>query len=348
MRCGLWSRHALLAALALTTAARTTAGGAPLNFVDDAGRSVVIPAVVTRVLAAGAPAEVLLYTLAPDKLAARNHAPSDAAKALMPERYRHPAILDQLPSRRNDAADRAFLAFQPDLYVDYGSLDEGYVASLNIVQARTKVPTVLLDGRLERIPETYRRLGQLIGEQRRGDQLGNAATRLLSRYHDKLLGAGRAAPRIYVACAADPLVACTREDAGSEVIRWLGAVNVADDAARDRRVTTAELLRWSPDLIVLSNPTALAALRGDAELAGLPALRDGRIVIWPDAPFSWGAQPPSINRLAGMVWLAGTLGDVQSSRASISDLRRFYKTFYHHAVSAKDIAVLSGKNRAAH
>ncbi len=37
-------------------------------FVDDAKRSRVLPPRVTRVLAAGGPAEVLLYTLVPEML----------------------------------------------------------------------------------------------------------------------------------------------------------------------------------------------------------------------------------------------------------------------------------------
>ena len=44
-------------------------------FVDDAGRRVALPASVEKVFAAGAPAEVLLYTLVPEKLAGRNMVP---------------------------------------------------------------------------------------------------------------------------------------------------------------------------------------------------------------------------------------------------------------------------------
>ena len=38
------------------------------RFLDDAGRSVALPSRVSRVFAAGAPAEVMVYTLAPDLL----------------------------------------------------------------------------------------------------------------------------------------------------------------------------------------------------------------------------------------------------------------------------------------
>ena len=41
-------------------------------FVDDASRRVALPQRVNRVFAAGAPAEVLLYTLTPEMLVGRN------------------------------------------------------------------------------------------------------------------------------------------------------------------------------------------------------------------------------------------------------------------------------------
>ena len=46
---------------------------------------VLLPARVSRVFAAGAPAEVLLYTLVPDMLVGRNHMPTAAALELTEE-----------------------------------------------------------------------------------------------------------------------------------------------------------------------------------------------------------------------------------------------------------------------
>jgi hypothetical protein len=52
--------------LAATTA---PAGTGPRVIVDAAGRQLALPAVVTRVFAAGAPASIFLHTLAPETLA---------------------------------------------------------------------------------------------------------------------------------------------------------------------------------------------------------------------------------------------------------------------------------------
>ena len=54
------------------------------RFVDDAKREVQLPPRVSRVFAAGAPAEVLLYTLVPDMLAGRNRLPEGDAVEFFP------------------------------------------------------------------------------------------------------------------------------------------------------------------------------------------------------------------------------------------------------------------------
>ena len=87
---------------------------------DDAKRTVSLPASVNRVFAAGAPAEVLLYTLAPDRLAGRNRVPEGPAIEFFPPAFRNPVFIRQLPEVDNPAADAELVALKPDVYVDYG------------------------------------------------------------------------------------------------------------------------------------------------------------------------------------------------------------------------------------
>src|SRR5690349_12889155 len=53
------------------------------NVVDSAGRTVEIPVTISRVLAAGPPASVLLYTLAPEKMIGWVRTPSAAEKPFL-------------------------------------------------------------------------------------------------------------------------------------------------------------------------------------------------------------------------------------------------------------------------
>ena len=151
------------------------------RFVDDAKREVQLPSRVSRVFAAGAPAEVLLYTLVPEMLVGRNRVPEGDAAEFFPPAYRTPVFIKQLPEVDNPSADAELLALKPHVYIDYGTVHEDYIASLNAVQQRTRVPGIILDGALARIPATYRRLGAALRVTARGEMLAAAADRILTR-----------------------------------------------------------------------------------------------------------------------------------------------------------------------
>src|SRR5215467_13934132 len=170
----------------LVTLAGLTVSAAPVlaqtRVTDDAKRTVSLPAHVSRVFAAGAPAEVLLYTLVPDMLVGRNHMPPAAALEFMPPTLRSPKPIKNLPDRDDPRYDDELLALKPDVYVDYGTVDDDYVAALEAISGRTKVPALILDGRLTNIPVAYRKLGAALGVPDRGERAAAEAQRILDKY----------------------------------------------------------------------------------------------------------------------------------------------------------------------
>src|SRR5690606_41155741 len=84
----------------LLAAAAAAAEPATRTIVDGAGRTVSVPARVERIYAAGPPASVILYTLAPDKLLGWTRAPRPDEQAFMPAKY---AALDRKSTRLNSS-----------------------------------------------------------------------------------------------------------------------------------------------------------------------------------------------------------------------------------------------------
>jgi iron complex transport system substrate-binding protein len=299
------------------------------RFVDDAGREVQLPAKVGRVFAAGAPAEVLLYTLVPEMLVGRNRLPEGDAVEFFPPAFRNPIFIKQLPEVDNPAADSELLAIKPDVYVDYGTVQEDYIASVNAVQQRTRVPGIVLDGALTRIPEAYRRLGAALGVAARGERLASATDRILTKYRGAL---GASPPRVYLACSADGFVPCLEDDSAGEALKWLGGVNVAGArASAPRRPRTIDEIRaLAPDVIVLMGaPGTAARLRANPTWQSVAAVAAGRVYQYPGLPYNWGARPPSVNRLPGLVWLAYVLPRSVFDEQFNSDVRAFFHDFYH-------------------
>jgi iron complex transport system substrate-binding protein len=312
------------------------------GFVDDARRSVVLPQKVGRVFAAGAPAEVLLYTLVPEMLVGRNRLPEGDAIEFYPPQYRTPILIRQLPEVDNPAADAELLAIGPDVYVDYGTVQEDYIAAVDAVQRRTRVPGIILDGALTRIPDTYRRLGTALGVAARGNQLGAAADRLLARYRGTL-AAGPSPVRVYLACSGDGFVPCLADEPAGAQLAWLGGINVAGTRATAPRrpLTIDEIRALRPQAIVVAGgPGTAARLRAHPAWKELDAVTAGRVYQFPGQPYGWGARPPSVNRLPGVVWLAHVLAGRPFDAAFVEDIRGFYRQFYHLQLTDQQVQTL--------
>jgi iron complex transport system substrate-binding protein len=126
------------------------------GFTDFGARRVEVPQKIFRLLAAGPPASILLYTLAPDKMIGWVRTPSGKEKAFLHSSVRELPEYGRLTGRGGTANLEVVLKFKPDLIIDVGSVAPTYVSLANSVQEQTKIPYVLLDGRLEDAPRIYR------------------------------------------------------------------------------------------------------------------------------------------------------------------------------------------------
>src|SRR5438105_7487979 len=108
---------AVVAALSLVFAVAPAGAG---DFTDAAGRHVVLPAQIGRVLPAERNAEVLLFVLAPEKLAGLER----VALAKRPVR----AVLNWRPRTVPATLAETALRLHPDLIVDAGTVTPGRAA----------------------------------------------------------------------------------------------------------------------------------------------------------------------------------------------------------------------------
>ena len=313
--------HNLLATIALALALLTVVASAQERFVDDAGRSVVLPARVSRVFAAGAPAEVMLYTLAPEQLVGRNRTPAGEALEFFPPAYRSPTLIRRLPEVDDAAADAELVALEPHLYIDYGTIDSDYVAAVDAVQRRTGVPGLILNGELTRVPDAYRRLGAVLGIRDRGERLAIAADRLMTKYRNSLR-AGSRPVRVYLACSADGYVPCLEGDSAGEQLQWLGGINVAGTRANapQRPLTIDEITAMMPDVVVVTG--SLERFRSDPVWRQVAAVAAGRLRCW----YTMRHAPSCCTKRVTCGTRSASTGGPTFSRASTPRRPRHWRT----------------------
>ena len=107
-------------------------------------------------------------------------------------------------------------------------------------------------------------------------------------------------------------------------------------------MTIEEIRKLDPDLVIVhGGAEAAARLRANPEWKIVPAVARGRVFGWPDLPYSWGSRPPSVNRLAGLIWLAAVASDGSPTAVS-GETRGFFKTFYHVDLTDAQLRMLLG------
>ncbi|WP_043751130.1 iron ABC transporter substrate-binding protein [Methylobacterium nodulans] len=301
-------------------------------FVDGAGRSVQVPEKVSRVLAAGPPASVLLYTLAPAKMVGWVRAPhADEKPYLARETWDLPTT-GRLTGRGNTANVEAVLATKPDLIVDVGSTGPTYASLADRVQEQTGIPYLLLDGRFTKIPETYRSFGAAIGAEARGAELAAYAERILAEVAEKIGSIPEEKrPRVYYGRGPKGLETGLAGSINTEILELAGGRNVAEAVGRGglTNVSPEQVLAWDPDVILTLDAPFRASLATDPLWSGLRAVRAGRIYLAPRLPFGWFDAPPGVNRLIGLRWLAGVLHPDLFPQPIEAATRDFYRLFYH-------------------
>ncbi len=284
---------------------------------------------VRRVVAAGPPASVLVYCLAPQALAGWPFQLAPPAQALLRQAGSSLPYIGRLAGRGSTLSPEGLLALKPDLVLDIGDVNPYYESAARSIQEQTGIPYVLLGGRLQDSPAQLEQGSALLGQAQRGQQLAQYARDILEGARQK--AAARAGGlKAYLARGYDGLETGMGQSIHTEVLRMCG-LTVMGDASQDNRlgrVSHEQLLLWQPDILFAQDEAFFQLARHQAPWNRLKAVREGRLYRVPAWPFGWLDGPPGINRLAGLIWLSALLDGAHAVPAMEAQLQDFHDTFY--------------------
>ncbi len=301
---------------------------------DSAGRQVAVPDRIERVFAAGPPAMVLLYVLAPDRMIGWPRAPHPEEMAYIAPAYRDLPEVGWLTGRGDTVNLEVLLQTKPDLVVDFGSVRDTYVSLAERVQAQTGIPYILIDGRFENTAASVRLLGAVLGVEDRAEQIASYVESTLARdrRHARRGAAGPAAAGL------------SRARAGRPRDRPPGLDQHRDHRARRRdqrrrdpsgarrglaQVPIEQVVVWNPDTVITWDRGFYEKVWQDFYWQGVDAVASERVYLSPTAPFGWIDRPPSLNRMIGLKWLAGLFYPDHLKQDLREVTRSFYDLFYH-------------------
>jgi iron complex transport system substrate-binding protein len=310
---------------------------------DSVGRRVQLPARVERVYAAGPPASILLFALAPERLLGWTSPFRPAERPFVPSRYADLPTLGRLTGRGNTANVEVVIGAKPDLIFDYGTVSPTLASLADRVQEQTGIPYLLIDGAFDRIPEAFRLLGDIVSAGEQALAWSSYSARTLDEVRARVarVPEGRR-PRVYYGRGPNGLQTGLSGSINMETLERVGAANVAAELGRGGlvQVSIEQVLNWSPDVIVTTDPNFFASVWRDPSWQPLPAVRERRVHLAPGLPFGWIDFPPSINRLIGLHWLGRLLHPALFPEPLRPIARDFYARAYHQAPSDAQLDAL--------
>jgi iron complex transport system substrate-binding protein len=311
----------------LPTAMPAATGSA---FTDSAGRRVVLPASIDRVLPAGRNAGVLVYVLAPDKLVGVERTSGEPALD---------GVFRATPAAMAEAARLA----GAELIIDAGPVTPERAAFADRVQRLSGIPYVLVDDSFARMPQMLRAIGAILGVEQRADDLSRYADHAISRLRGRMLIApADNRPRVYLALGPDGLTTALPGSPADAALEEVGVINVAAALGhgREAAVSPGQLIAWNPEVIIVERRSAYDDLRRDPQWRALSAARDGRVYLQPTNPFGWIEDPSGVNRLIGLNWLSALFYPAGTQKDMQSDVCNFYDKFYRIKLTNAEVAAL--------
>lgn len=303
------------------------------SFLDDTGRTVALPDRVDRIFAAGPPAAVAVFALAPGKLLGWPRALRGEEAAFMAPVAATLPETGRLTGRGDTTNLETLLALKPDLVVDVGTVSRTTIDLADRIQQRTGIPYILLDGTFPRTPSMLRRLGSAIGDEATGEALAVRSATILDRIAARARTVASASrPRVFYGRGPQGLETGGPGSINVEILEFAGLANVVEGPPSLFNVSPEQVIAWNPDTILLLDGALAESLQSNPRWRAIDAVARRRVFVPPRLPFGWIDFPPGINRLAGLLWLEHVVLGATSAASFRDELRDVMRDLYHVAL----------------
>jgi iron complex transport system substrate-binding protein len=307
-----------------------------------AGRKVIVPDKVSRVFGSAPPLNVLLNAVAPDLMIGVSFKIEEPAKKFFPPHVQGLPVVGGIFGLGQQMNAETVLALKPDIALAWRS---PFVDQAKIEDAFQKmgIPVVFITlDSLADWPRALRFAGKLLGREAAVEPEAGYVEKALARLAatvDKVPENRR--PRVYYAEGPDGLATDCNRSFHTEAIELAGGHNVYRCEPKDHmgmeRISIEQVLAFNPEIIIVQDRAAAAAIRNDPRWQGVGAVKTGRIHLVPRWPHNWVDRPPSAMRALGAQWLANLFYPDFYPLDVKREARDFYRLFFGVAPTDSDI-----------
>lgn len=306
-----------------------------ITFTDSLGRKVRLDKNLQYVAPSGPLAQLVLYTIASDKLSGWAKNPSSSLAPFLDERVKNLPSFGQFYGKNSSFNLEEVIKSKTQVIIDIGFKKKDMVNDLDTLSRQTNIPVVFIEAKLSEFDKTYEMLGSLLHVEKKAALLADFArkTYTLGFENSKKI---KSPLKIYLAGGVDGLHTNNANSIHNQVIDLIGFKNIDSEKTKGfatSPISKEELLKFNPDIIIANGNNIVELSKVDPFWSSLNASKNGMVFDIPQTPFNWIASPPSVNILPGILWL----GQVAYPDIYVYDLhekiKAFYKLFYNFDMS---------------
>ncbi len=301
-------------------------------FTDDAGRNVAIPANLERIIPSGKIAQMVLFPLVPEMFAGLAAKWDDSAKGIIPDEYFNLPYYGSFYGETEMNREELSKA-NPQLVIDIGTTRDGNSENLDDFTAQTGVPIVFISADLATMPETYEKLGRLLGREERAKELSDWCAKIYGRAEKIAEIIGDDKERGIFVLGEQGLNVIANSSYQAEVIdMFLDNVAVVEDPSRKgtgNEVSMEQIAAWNPDFIIFKYGSIYDTVKNLPVWPGLNAIAGGNYVESPQTPDCWIGVPPAVQRYLALIWLPAVLYPEYVDYDVKAEIKEAYEMLYH-------------------
>ncbi len=308
---------------------------------DSLEREVEVPESVERIAPSGAIAEMVLLSLAPDKLVGLANAPSKEQAVYYPGKSAELPVFGQFYGKKSNLNLEALMEADPQLIVDIGEITDSTKEDIEAIEKQTGIPVLFIEGSLERMPSCYKVLGSLLGVDERAAELSAYIRKTVNEAQKKAENITEKVT-VYYGTGPDGLACNAAGSAQADVLDLIGAENaiqVPENEITSKNggtiISMEELYKADPDVIIVTDQAAYDSMSGE-EWQKLSAVQTNQYYEIPTLPFCWMSGPPSVNRILGIWWLGYMCYPELYNLNMIAKTQEFYQLFWDYDMSEEE------------
>lgn len=319
-----------------------------VEITDMLGRELTVPEDITSVYATSPPSTILVYMLAPEKVAGWNFL-NTFNHTLMNDEYLNLPVLGGWFGTQTGNYE-TIINIHPDIVI------EGYTTDGQIDEAIERrqesfgnIPVVAVDDSIifvEQSDPTIEYVGGLLDSEEQATDFINFRAGILDEIESKVSDIpDDEKVRVYYAEGPKGLATDPSGSQHSQVIDICGGINVANCSLTPGNgmtpVSIEQVIEWNPEVILTSNALFYNTVYSDPLWENIDAVQNKRVYLSPLNPFCWIDRPQGPHLIIGTAWTATVLyPDLFEDMDMEQNTRDFYSQFLHYNLTDEELKSL--------